>query len=338
MDSSSPIALIERLDRDGHVLQSMPVYRWPLTVGRAFESDFVLDDPHVAAHHAVLDEADGALQLKIGQTINGAMVGAHHLQAGQCRALEPGQAWRIGSTRLRVRRAADPLAPERPLARHLALTATTPAVTAWGSLVLWGLATLLWMLGEQWLGNDPGTPVTSYLTASLAMAMGVGTWAFFWALGSKLFQGHLDYPTHLRLALRYGLLWSVVVAVLPMLAFMTGWTGLSRVADAVGALVLCVLVWSHLSLILPGHRQALVAGMAALYVSGLGLNIWFNEQRAGRVFSELYVSTLLPPAWRLASAGAPAALMQDAKSLKAQLDRQAKEDNADDASETADAD
>ena len=36
------------------------------------------------------------------------------------------QAWRIGGTRLRVRRASDPLAPERPLARHLALTATTP--------------------------------------------------------------------------------------------------------------------------------------------------------------------------------------------------------------------
>lgn len=348
MDSSSldggnrlgtPLALIERLDRDGHVLQSQPVYRWPLTIGRAFDADLVLDDPHVAPHHAELIEVGGELQLRLGQTINGAMVGSQHLVAGQSQTLAPAQPWRVGSTRLRVRRATDPLAPERPLARHLALTATTPAVTAWGSLGFWAVASLVWMLVEQWLGNDPGTPVTTYLSATLAMVMGVGVWAFFWALGSKLFQGRLDYLVHLRLALRYGLLWSIVVAALPLLAFSTGWVGLSRVADAAGAMVLCVLVWAHLSLILPGHRQALVAGMTALYVSGLGLNTWFNEQRSGRVFSELYVTTLPPPAWRLARAQPTSALIQDARALKSKLDQQAKEDNADDAAaEAADQD
>ncbi len=342
MDSSShggtPLALIERLDRDGHVLQSLPVFRWPLTIGRAFDADLVLDDPHIAAHHAELNEVDGVLQLRLGQTINGAMVGSQHLSAGQTLALPPAQAWRIGTTRLRVRRASDPLAPERPMARHLALTATTPAVTAWGSLAFWAMASLVWMLVEQWLSNDPGTPVSSYLSATLAMVLGVGVWAFFWALGSKLFQGRLDYLQHLRLALRYGLLWSIVVAALPLLAFSTGWVGLSRVADAAGALVLCALVWAHLTLILPGHRQALVAGMAALYLSGLGLNTWFNEQRTGRVFSELYVTTLPPPAWRLAPAQPPSALIQDARELKSRLDEQAKEDNADDAAAEADQD
>lgn len=320
------------------MLQSTPVYRWPLTIGRAFDADLVLDDPYVAARHAELSEAGGELRLHIGQTVNGAMVGERHVAAGQSLALSPAQAWRIGGTRLRVRRASDPLAPERPLARHLALTATTPTGIAWGSLMFWGVASLLWMLGEQWLGNDPGTPVTSYLLATLSMVVGVTVWSFFWALGSKLFQGRLDYLIHLRLALRYGLIWSVVVAVLPMLAFVTGWSGFSRVADTAGAVVLCVLVWSHLSLILPSHRQALVAGMVALYLSGLGLNTWFNEQRNGRVFAEAYVTTLLPPAWRLARAQPPSVLLQDARSLKPLLDRQAKEDNDDESPDPGDDD
>lgn len=344
MDSSSqddgsrrgtPLALIERLDRDGRVLQSMPVYRWPISIGRAFESDLVLDDPHVAPQHAELREADGVLQLSLGQTINGAMVGEQHLQAGQSLALAPAQAWRIGDTRLRVRRPGDPLAPERPMAHHLARKATTPAATAWGSLAFWAAASLAWMLVEQWLGNDPGTPLTTYLSATLAMLVGVGVWAFFWALGSKLFQGHLDFTAHLRLALRYGLLWSVVVAVLPLMAFSTGWAGLSRVADAAGAVVLCALVWAHLCLILPGHRQALFAGMAALYLGGFGLNTWFNVQRSGRVFSELYVTALPPPAWRLAKAQPPAVLIDDARALKAKLDKQAQDDNAEDMAEAA---
>ena len=62
--------------------------------------------------------------------------------------------------------------------------------------------------------------------------LGVGTWAFFWALGSKLFQGRLDYPTHLRLALRYGLLWSVVVVALPALALPRACAALLPFAEA----------------------------------------------------------------------------------------------------------
>ena len=338
MDARSPIALIERLDRDGHVIQSTPVSAWPVRLGRALDADVVLDDPHVAAHHAVLDEADGALRLTLGQTLNGAMVGTHHLLAGQSLSLPQGQIWRVGSTRLRVRRAVDPLAPERPLARHLVRTAATPSGTAWGRLALWALAVLLWLLGEQWLSNDPGTRFTSYLSATLGAAAGVSAWTFFWALGSKLFQGRLDYPTHLRLALRYGLLWSVVVAVLPLMAFMADAPVLSKATDAAGSLVLCVLVWAHLSAILPAHRQGLVAAMAALYLGGLGLNIWLNEQRSARVFSELYATALPPPAWRLAPAQPVSSLMQDARSLKATLDRQAKEDGDDEAAFSPDDD
>ena len=53
------LAVVEILDRDGHTRQLVPVSHWPVTIGRAIECDVVLDDPHVAAQHATLDDKDG---------------------------------------------------------------------------------------------------------------------------------------------------------------------------------------------------------------------------------------------------------------------------------------
>jgi len=343
MDSSSdngrrieaPIALIERLDRDGHVLQSTLVYRWPIKIGRSFEADMVLDDPHLAPLHAELDVSEQGLQLRVGETINGAMVGTQHVQSGQVMTLTTAQAWRVGNTRLRVRLASEPVTPELPLARHLVTTATTHHAPLWRHVLPLLLVSVLVMLFDQWLDNDPGTPVSSYLSASLiTLAVTLG-WTLFWALGNKLFQGRLDFKVHLRLTLLYGLVWTALEAALPLLAYVTGWTLLSRVSDVVSASVLCALVWAHLSQILPAHRNGLMAGVAALYMGGVGLHIWFNEQRAGQMFSELYATALPPPSWRLAGTQPVSALLNDAKGLKAKLDQQARDDATDDVADLA---
>lgn len=328
--AEAPLALIERLDRDGRVLQGTLVYRWPLTIGRSFAADLVLDDPHLAPMHAELDMADGALHLKVGETINGAVVGSRHVHSGQSVALAAAQTWRVGGTRLRVRLASEPLAPEQPLARHLIESTAPPLVPLWRNVLPLLLASLLLMLFEQWLDNDPGTPLNAYLSAillTLGVTMG---WALFWALGSKLFQGRIDFKAHLRLALLYGLTWTVLEAALPLLAYVTGWPMLSRVSDVACAGVLCALVWAHLSLILPAHRIGLMAGVAALYLGGVGLHVWFNEQRTGQLFSERYATALPPPQWRLAGTQPVSALIEDAKGLKAQLDQQAKDSAAED--------
>ena len=66
------VALIEWLDRDGHVQRSVDVAAWPLSLGRALDNTVVLDDPHVAAHHARLaPDQTGQLQLQALPSRNG---------------------------------------------------------------------------------------------------------------------------------------------------------------------------------------------------------------------------------------------------------------------------
>ncbi|KAJ8133764.1 hypothetical protein OY671_013022, partial [Metschnikowia pulcherrima] len=109
-----PLASIERSDRDGHVSQSTSVYRWPMKIGRSFEADSVSDDPHSAPSHAESDEVHGDVHSRVGDTINGAVVGATHSKAGEAMASGVARASRSGNTRLRVRSASEPIAPERP--------------------------------------------------------------------------------------------------------------------------------------------------------------------------------------------------------------------------------
>jgi hypothetical protein len=329
MDST--IALIERLDRHGHVLQSMRVDRWPVRMGRSLEAEMVVDDPYLAPLHAELDVVDGAVRLTLGQSINGAHVEGHPVQSGQSALLPASRTWRMGASTWRVRLASDPLIPEQAIGHHMAVHHGAQALPLWRHVMPLLVISVLAHLFERWLDNNPGTAANTYLSAALgALGLTLG-WTLFWALGNKLFQGRLDFTAHLRLGLIYGLAWTALDAALPLLAYALDWPWLSHVSEMVAMGAICALIWAHLAWIMPLHRFRLMAGVVALYVCGVGLNLWINHQRSGQYLSERYAAALPPPSWRLARTQPVSALLDDARSMKASLDKQARDDSSDDA-------
>ena len=73
-----------------------------------------------------------------------------------------------------------------------------------------------------------------------------------------------------------------------------------------------------------------VASVVAVFVTGAGLFIVRNYQTYERPFSELYVSTLAPPAFRLVHGVSPAQFIDDSRSLKGTLDGHVRDGHADD--------
>lgn len=315
------LAVIEVLDRDGHVRQLVPVWHWPVTIGRAIDCDVVLDDPHVAARHATLADEDGTLGLHVGDSVNGARLLKTHVAAGQRADVPAGEVFQLGATRLRVRRAADPVAPERALAPE-------PAGDRRSLLVL-TLALLAWSVAEQWVDTDPGGRLTDYVPVLVGGPALLALWCGAWALGSKLFHHRFEFSPHARIAVSHLLALGVAGLLLPLAAYSLSWPFLSRITGFVGGAVLSAMVLQHLTLILPSHRRVLAMGMGAVFVASLWVMLARSYQVNDRFFAELYVTTLAPPALRLAPAITTERFLDESRDLKAVLDAHAGDDDGD---------
>lgn len=312
------LALIELLDRDGHARASVPVTQWPVTIGRGIDCDVVLDDPHVAAHHATLQPHDGAgLRLEVGPTRNGVRMDRHLWPAGASLPVASGAQLQIGTTRLRVRLAGEALAPEEPLALE--------RVLPWWGLVLLAVVLMAWLLGRQWLETDPGEPAIEYISLLWSVPTGLAVWVGLCALGAKLFRHHFEYLPHLGVALTWMLIVLATEFLLHAMAYVLGWSWASRVSTLVQGLLGAAWVYSHLALIVPARRKTMATVVAALFCVGSIIGAALTYQREDRFFGELYMATLGPPMLRLAGTVPATQFFEDAAALRARLDARAKD-------------
>jgi hypothetical protein len=303
------------------------VAAWPLRVGRALDNDLVLDDPHVAAHHATLDRAeDGTVLLQLGQTVNGARMGSRHLVAGDTAPLEGGDgAFQLGGTRLRLRLPHEPVAPERPL------PSSDQPVWATAALLL-AMAVLTY--GPAWLRTDPGRDLAEWLPWLLALPVGLTVWCTLWALASKLFRHRFDFWGHLGVASRVMVPLLALDLLVPQLAASLGWAGLWQAAHWLVPATLAVLGWQHAQLVLGGRSVALGLVTLGLLVLGVVPGLVNNQRRFERLNDSAYMATLPLPAWRWHTAGTVDQLLDDAQALEPGLKARveaARKDAADEA-------
>ena len=112
-----------------------------------------------------------------------------------------------------------------------------------------------------------------------------------------------------------------------MFAFTSGWSWPSRIGPLVVAAIAWSAVGAHIGRLLPGRPRVLAAVMASLFVVGLGLYTFHNYETQDRVFPELYVATLAPPALRLAPTVSTARFVDEARALKAVLEAHIADDD-----------
>jgi hypothetical protein len=318
-DGALTLAIVDVLDRDGRARVTLPVRRWPITIGRAVGCDIVLDDPYVAARHVTLTEIDGTLQITVGETVNGAWIRKRRAAGGERVDLRPGDSFQIGGTRLRIRLAADALAPERPWVPEATGRVRTVAVL--------GLLVAAWSALEHWVGQDPGGRLTEYVPVLLGPLVALAIWSGLWSIGSKLVRHRFDFWGHAQVALFATLAMSLTTLVLPVAAFVAGWSWPSRIAVLLTAAMGWAAVTAHIGRILPGRPRVLGAVMATLFAIGAALYAIHHYETQDRVFPELYVTTLGPPALRVAPAVPTARFVEEARTLKPVLETHVADDD-----------
>ncbi len=314
------LALLEVLDRDGHVRQSAPVDAWPAAVGRALDNTLVLDDPHVAAHHLRIDaDADGVF-VQVGDTRNGLRAHGRRFAAGE--RLPVGHAplrLDIGETHLRLRLAQHPLPAEQPLRASADLVRS-----GWPTLVA-GLLVVAAVLFSAWLESDPDT-LTRTLTSTL-ISLGVAAlgWCGAWALISKVFTRRSHFWWHVRVLAMGALAIMAAIAAADVLAFALSWPWTSDFAFVLTGALGAAMLYFHLQGLEPRRRAPMLALALCAFIGATGLTLWSNLQARDQWGSDLYLTHLFPPALRLAPAMDTASFVQGLAPLQATLDEKARE-------------
>jgi len=184
---------VEILGRHGEVVIRHAVAAFPVTIGRAYDNDVIVDDPYVAPHHARIARTDsGTLEIVDLGTRNGlARVGTRgRLERA---AVDPAARYRIGHTQLRVRAADFQVAPERADPGHGRL-----AHPASATLLL--VAAAACVVALAWSLTFDRTETLKLLLPGFWMAIGLVAWAGGWALAGRLWLGEGRFAAHLATA------------------------------------------------------------------------------------------------------------------------------------------
>ena len=338
------LAVIDILDRDGQVRQTVPVHAWPLRVGRAFDNDLVLSDPHVAAHHLVVDRdpnVEGAHELRIGDTRNGVFCASKRLRSGERCTLVLNSSgasnvnadasadvkvgaseWTeltLGRTRLRLRLPGHAFQPELPLADAIPLTRRV------GPTLVAVLVLLVAQVFGTYLDVDPDSLVRAVGSMLMTLLAGAVVWCGAWALLSKTFTRQARFGWHLRVFVFASIALLLVSSAPAVLAFAFSWPWMSDFSFIGTYVVGAVAVYFHLLAVEPARHHLLRWVVSAGALVGIGLTLWLNVQRTDLYGDELYMNHIFPPALRLSKPVAADRFINGLSALKPLLDKKAKE-------------
>ena len=313
------LALIETLDRDGQPRQILRVPQWPVRIGRAIDCDLVLDDPHVAAHHATLEVREDGLHVVPAPSLNGVRLGRAAIAPGSAARVPVSALLTLGATTLRVRQAGEVLAPEQ---RFLDLHQyeRRHAVTL---LVLVVLAAL-WKGFDLWLTTVPGQQGSALAWAYLATPAGLILWCAAWAIGSMLFQRRFAFWAHLYIALTWLMAGLVVETITAQLAFAFSMPALEKLGRVAFVGAMAMMMWRHMGLLLPQRRRAFGIAITSAVVVGGGLLLIDRSVQQQPLVGDLYLGTISLPGLRVARPVPVDAFVKSAAPLEKTLSHWAK--------------
>jgi hypothetical protein len=281
---------LEVLSRHGDVAARERIDHGEATVGRAFDNDVVVDDPHVAPHHLRIRRGeDGELVAEDLGTLNGlyAEQGAKRVERLSL-AGEPGL--RIGRTILRVHDAAHSVAPEKLL--------TPPrAHASWASGI--GVVLLLMLFGLQWLSLTAAPSANKMLLPLLGFVTLLALWTSIWAVLSRIFMGQARFALQLRIAVTACIALVLWDQLTESASFALAWRDMSEYSGLGAWAILAAACWAHLHAIGPRHMRSVMVLVVVLIAAGALLQYFGRAETRKLIGQRATLGDLRPPSFRL---------------------------------------
>jgi hypothetical protein len=278
-----------------------------ISIGRGYDNDIVIDDPHLAARHLRLyRDADGGWVAEDQGTVNGLYTerGTHRVERV---ALDGDQVIRIGRTLLRLRPATWPVAAERVETRQWPL---------WPAAIILGAGIIGIEVGSNFLAETGDPRPLTYLAQLQNLMLTLLGWVGFWTVLCRVFTGQMQFQRHLLIALTGVFSYSLFDEVLKLAGFAFGRpTVLSKEFVAMWVIVAAV-GFGHLDLIAPRLWRVTAAAGAALAILGI-ITATLTQSEAHRNADPAPAQgRIYPPYLRLRPPQAEAAFFKDVGELR----------------------
>ncbi len=308
---------VEQLTPDGEVLHRTKVSHLPIRIGRAYDNDIILDDPHTAAYHAQVEfnQLDELIISDLGSA-NGI---THANTRETFFVIDGDKMYRLGHTRLRIRTADYKVAAEVSDLTNHRWEGLLPALT--GLVLLLATALL-----STWLADLNQGTLSKYLLELVSVFGFAIGWSGIWALFSKLFTGHARFGRHLFIAsagLAFLELWEHISG---LVAYAFSWEVLLTFSLHYLIVICAVILYFHF--LTAGNKRPgrLKVYLATLAILSSVITMTKEYQTSNHLSDELYMSRIYPPAVRLSRDHSLEEFMADMQGLKEQVD-EARKDN-----------
>lgn len=304
---------VELLSRHNEVRYRHRADALPIRIGRGYDNDFILDDPHTSANHAVIEQGgDGGLVVKDLGSGNGII---HKGKRRTELPIDGNTVFRLGHSSLRVRPADFPVAGELADSTLHNWEGWSPALAGLALMVLLTSA-------DAWLGDAGKFEASRYLISMVAVLCLAMVWCGIWSFAGRLFGGQARLGRHLFILgcgiaalVSWGFVSGVVAYAFSLEIF-------TRYGSHVVIAILSAMVFFHLLLIKPNRVRlfAVISAVLALCGSVLALTINYNSN--GFLADELFMHEHLPPVVRMSPDRPVAQLISDAGKLKSRVDQE----------------
>ena len=319
------VIFLEVLEDDEGVAVRHRLERFPVTVGRGYANDILLDDPKVSAAHLRIerDEA-GALVLRDVGSDNGTFRVEPWARLAELTLTDDTRVL-VGDTVLRFRARSHAVAPTRRAAvteapRHYVFERpfVFPAVLA---------LTVVAALFEEYLTNFQKTNWGSLALAVVMPVSAAFVWSALWGAASKVTRRRFHFRAHGAIG-SLGLLGLIgVPLLLRLVAYSLALGAATRWLVFAGYLgwLGFVLFW-HLRYVsrADSRRMALVlAGLLVCFGALTQANSLLDDEEFSTSLD--FEHTLLPPAFRLTPARSVDTFFEDTRALQTDVDTLARE-------------
>lgn len=265
-----------------------------IRIGRGYDNDIVLTDPHVGIHHALIEETDdGELILQDLDSVNGTYTKGHQpVSTGH--KFSSGEEFVLGKTKLRIFRLdhALPEAIRLTWVEKLAHTCGIPFVA--------GLAfsiALLMSLFFQYIADVNEFHVGREFVTALGALLLVSIWPVCWSIFARVRKHEARFFSHWTATLVFIILVTLVQKFHNWMAFHTGINFvLQMVSVLLYFLFALLLIWFnyYLSVFQAARQRWLYSILFTGILSGIAYVAFsFDDERFAR--RPQYHAALYPP-------------------------------------------